>query len=140
MPSANQYTSILKLWWTNELVNSSKKRATDTRSDFSTFSWVIYYICKLLIKKGARTLDKPESYFGYEVEKSQKFDNTYSIDLAGKTVLEIGSNVGGYLYHALKNEAEFVYGVEIDEEKVENSKKLLASIMCKFRASAVKTL
>ena len=92
---------------------------------FSLFSWLVYYACKPLINRGGRESDIPSNYFEMEVEKSQRFDDSFSIQLGGKTVLEIGSNVGGYLCHALNHGAQFVYGIEIDAVKANRARSLL---------------
>ena len=100
-----------------------KKKSEDV--NFSIFSWIIYYLCKLLITEGKQELDESENYFDYEVRKSDNIDGTFSINLQDKIVLEIGSGYGGYMYHALMSGAKFVFGIEIDVKRVEESKKII---------------
>ena len=83
------------------------------------------YLCKLLITEAKQELDESENYFDYEVRKSDNIDGAFSINLQDKIVLEIGSAYGGYMYHTLMNEAKFVFGIEIDVRRVEESKKII---------------
>lgn len=69
--------------------------------------------------------ERAEKYFHYEVSKAPLFDRKFDLDFSNKTVSEIGSGFGGYLYHALKSKAHFVYGIEVDRHRHNSSLNLL---------------
>jgi len=69
--------------------------------------------------------ERAEKYFHYEVTKAPLFDQTFDLNCSNKTVSEIGSGFGGYLYHALKSNAQFVYGIEVNRHRYSSSLNLL---------------
>lgn len=107
------------------ILKFDKKRRKSKDISFSVWSWIIYYLCKLLITKGEREIDKSKNYFDYEVSKSNRINDVFSINLRDKIVLEIGSGYGGYIYHALCKGAKFVFGVEIDHDRAKESEEIL---------------
>lgn len=70
--------------------------------------------------------EKAKKYFFYEYEKSPRFDNLHKVNLSGRNVLEIGVGYGGYLFHILKSQAAFAYGIDVDEYRVQKAKELIA--------------
>jgi len=91
----------------------------------SLLSHLLYTFCRALISPGSRESDQSRAYFEYEVKKSPSFDRLFDVDVAGKIVLEIGCNVGGYMWHALTKGARFMYGVEIDCGRAQACEKIL---------------
>ncbi len=67
--------------------------------------------------------EKATKYFWYELNKSPKFDALFNLDFKDKVVVEIGAGYGGYMFHLLKGGAKFVYGIDVDDERLKDAAK-----------------